>query len=151
MRQESRRGDQTRPEAAAYVCAARACVYRVRVRVYGVEAAAAPPPRPVGGAGRGAGRGGVRSGGVAPRRRRVPLLPVAAAKRRRRRRCQWRLPCLPAPEPAVPGTLPSYDSGATGVLGSQMVKPGSSSISSSSLLNARLLFFSLPPFVSPSS
>lgn len=90
------------------MCAARV---RVGVRAYGVEAAAAPPPRPVGGARRGAGRGGVRSGGVAPPRRRVPLLPVAAAKRRRWR---WRLPCLPAPEPAVPGTYASYDSGGDG-------------------------------------
>lgn len=72
-------------------------------RAHGVEAAAAPPPRPVGGARRGAGRGGVRGGGAAARRRRVPLLPVAAARRRRRRRRARR----PAPEPAVPGTLPT--------------------------------------------
>lgn len=127
MREECRRGDQT--SRGGGVRARRA---RARVRAYGVEAAAAPPPRPVGGARRGAGRGGVRSGGVALPRRRVPLLPVAAAKRRRWRWCQWQLPCLPAPEPAVPGTLPTIP-GATGVLGSSMVKLGSSSISSSSI------------------
>lgn len=121
---------------------------RVRVRAYGVEAAAAPPPRPpVGGAGRGAGRGGVRGGGAAPPRRRVPLLPVAAAKRRR---CQWRrLPCLPASEPAVPGTrFLRFWVPRGSVLGSSMVKPGHPARRRfrhpSSLLNARLLFFSSP-------
>jgi hypothetical protein len=54
----------------------------------------------VGGSLRGAGRGGVRGGRAAARRRRVPLLPIAAARRRRGTRRH------PAPEPAVPGTLP---------------------------------------------
>lgn len=117
----------------------RACVRGA----YGVEAAETPPPRPVGCALRGAGGGGFRSGGVAPPRRRVPLLPVAAAKRR-----QWRLPCLPAPQPAVPGTLPSSDSGATVLLGSpRVVKPGSSTISLRSLLFNALLLFLCPPLL----